>query len=276
MKVRKALSGPKYDGKYLHSLLQDQLQHTKLHQTLTNVVIPTFDIKNLQPTIFSSFKVKKKPEMDALLSDIGIATSAAPTYLPAHHFETKDDKGNVVREFDLIDGGVAANNPFRSHESGVAPTQYDRFLVISLGTGNHKLEKKFGAEEAAEWGILNWLSYDGSTPLIDAFSEASADMVDFHLASIFRALYSEENYLRIQDDTLSGDLASVDITTEKNLNGLVTIGENLLKKPVSRVNFQTGVYEVAKEETNADALKRFAKQLSEEKWLRKSRAHQKA
>lgn len=48
--------------------------------------------------------------MDALLSDICIATSAAPTYLPAHQFETTTPDGHV-REFHLIDGGVAANNP---------------------------------------------------------------------------------------------------------------------------------------------------------------------
>ena len=54
--------------------------------------------------------MKKDPSMDALLSDICISTSAAPTYLPAHQFETKDSTGKV-REFNLIDGGVAANNP---------------------------------------------------------------------------------------------------------------------------------------------------------------------
>lgn len=47
---------------------------------------------------------------DALLSDVCIGTSSAPTYLPAHHFKTKDSGGNE-REFHLVDGGVAANNP---------------------------------------------------------------------------------------------------------------------------------------------------------------------
>ena len=47
---------------------------------------------------------------NARLADICIGTSAAPTFLPAHYFETKDAKGNT-RSFDLIDGGVAANNP---------------------------------------------------------------------------------------------------------------------------------------------------------------------
>jgi patatin-like phospholipase/acyl hydrolase len=55
-------------------------------------------------------QVKKEPSMDALLSDICIATSAAPTYLPTYYFETVDPEGNV-REFNLTDGGVAANNP---------------------------------------------------------------------------------------------------------------------------------------------------------------------
>ncbi|KAF3777041.1 hypothetical protein EJ110_NYTH46986 [Nymphaea thermarum] len=73
------LTGPKYDGKYLHKLVQDKLGDTKLHQTLTNVVIPTFSIKYLQP-------LKRDPTKDALLSDICISTSAAPTFLPAHHY----------------------------------------------------------------------------------------------------------------------------------------------------------------------------------------------
>lgn len=49
--------------------------------------------------------------LDVPLSDICIATSAAPTYLPAHYFTKQDEKGKVIKEFNLIDGAVAANNP---------------------------------------------------------------------------------------------------------------------------------------------------------------------
>lgn len=49
---------------------------------------------------------------DALLSDVCISTSSAPTYLPAYYFKTKTQEGNY-REFHLVDGGVAANNPVR-------------------------------------------------------------------------------------------------------------------------------------------------------------------
>lgn len=51
------LAGPKYDGNYLHSILRQYLGQSKLHDTLTNVVIPTFDVQILQPTIFSNFTV---------------------------------------------------------------------------------------------------------------------------------------------------------------------------------------------------------------------------
>lgn len=87
-KTMKIFSGPKYDGRHLHNVVREKLRETRLHQTLTNVVIPTFDIKHLQPTIFSTYEAKKCPGFDARLSDICISTSAAPTYLPAYHFKT--------------------------------------------------------------------------------------------------------------------------------------------------------------------------------------------
>lgn len=52
-----AVRGPKYNGKYLQSLAVDLLDKVYLKQTLTNVVIPTFDIKLLQPVIFSTDEV---------------------------------------------------------------------------------------------------------------------------------------------------------------------------------------------------------------------------
>lgn len=277
----KALRGPTYDGKYLHSIVKEKLGDKRLHQTLTNVVIPTFDIKYLQPTIFSSYQVKNDPSTDALLSDICIGTSAAPTYLPAYYFETKDSEGKV-RGFNLVDGGVAANNPTLvamgevskeiNRESPdffpVKPTDYGRFLVLSLGTGTAKTEEKYVANKAAKWGVLGWLTSDNSTPLVDIFTHASSDMVDLHLGTVFQALRSEKNYLRIQDDTLTGTLASVDIATKENLENLVKVGEGLLKKPVSRVNLDTGVYEPANKLTNEEALITFAARLSHQKQLR--------
>ncbi|KAJ0680814.1 putative galactolipase [Helianthus annuus] len=285
-RVIKALSGPKYDGVYLHELVQELLGNAQLHETLTNVVIPTFDIKRLQPTIFSSYQLKKNPSLDALLSDICIGTSAAPTYLPAHTFATVDSEGNLLGEFNLIDGGVSANNPTLVAISEVTqeitggsidffpikPTEYGRFLVLSLGTGSPKFEEKYDASKSSSWGVLGWLKSSGSTPLIDVFTQSSSDMVDYHLSALFQALHSGENYLRVQDDTLSGDVASMDLTTRKNLEDLVQVGEELLKKPVSKVNLGTGLNEPYHCTTNEEALIRFAKILAKEKNTRELRS----
>ncbi|XP_028757610.1 patatin-like protein 2 [Neltuma alba] len=285
-KLFRSMAGPKYDGEYLHQVVRQKLGETRLHETLTNVVIPTFDIKAMQPVIFSSYQIKKSPFLDARLSDICISTSAAPTYLPGHHFKNQDSEGNV-REFNLIDGGVSANNPTLVALNQVTkqvinedpdffpikPMDYGRFLIISIGTGTAKNEQKFNAKMAAKWGLLDWLTKGGSTPLIDVFTQSSADLVDFHLATVTQALHSQDNYLRIQDDTLASTVSSVDISTEENLEKLSQTGDDLLKKPVSRVNLETGLFEpVENGGTNEDALKKFAKILSQERRLREMRS----
>ncbi|XP_062102060.1 patatin-like protein 3 [Humulus lupulus] len=284
--VRGVAIGPKYNGKYLHDTVRNILGTTRLHETLTNVVIPTFDIKKLQPVIFSSYQAKTITALDARLSDICIATSAAPTYLPSHYF-TNQDKDGTTAEFDLIDGGMAANNPSLAAFSeitkqiskgnpdfgSIRPLDCSRFLLITLGTGSNKTEQKYNAKMSAQWGTVNWIFFNGSTPIIDVFSEASADMVDYHNSVLFQAFDSQHNYLRIDDDTLKGTLASVDIATKDNLNNLVKTGNELLNKPVVRMNLATGLYEpVPGAGTNAHALKRLAKVLSDEKKLREANA----
>jgi patatin-like phospholipase/acyl hydrolase len=49
--------------------------------------------------------------MDACLADVCISTSAAPTFLPAHYFETVDHHTGASCSFNVIDGGIVANNP---------------------------------------------------------------------------------------------------------------------------------------------------------------------
>ncbi|XP_022866618.1 patatin-like protein 3 [Olea europaea var. sylvestris] len=75
------------------------------------------------------------------------------------------------------------------------------------------------------------------------------------------------------EDNLNGTAASVDGATKGNLNKLVEIGQSLLMKPVSRVNLDSGLFEpIENGGTNEDALKKFAKLLSEEKRFREAKS----
>ncbi|KAL5752891.1 hypothetical protein ACOSP7_023078 [Xanthoceras sorbifolium] len=272
------MTGPKYDGKYLRSVINQQLGDVTLKETLTNVLIPAFDIKLLQPVIFTTNDAKENALKNARLADVCISTSAAPTYLPAHYFETKDAATGKTNSFDLIDGGVAANNPTLMAISHITkevlkqkkkPMDSKQMLVLSLGTGEAKKEHKYSAATASEWGLLSWVYDNGRMPLLDVFSDASSDIVDFHVSTLFQCFGSHGNYLRIQEDSLSGDAASMDISTKENMQKLVEIGTNLLKEPVSRVVLETGRFQkIEGGHTNEEALADFAKLLSEERKLR--------
>lgn len=80
----------------------------------------------------------------------------------------------------------------------IKATDRERLLVISLGTGSDKVEQLYNAKSAAKWGIISWLFDNGNTPLLDAFNQSKADMVDFHNSVAFQAYGSLDNYLRIQ------------------------------------------------------------------------------
>ncbi|XP_060179363.1 patatin-17-like [Lycium barbarum] len=270
--------GPKYDGKYFHKVLQDKLGETRLHQALTDVVIPTFDIKKFQPIIFSKSKLANSPYLDAKMSDIAYGTAAAPTYLPPHYFVTDDGQGNQY-EFNLVDGAIAAGNPAlialstatkRATEAdakyaSIKAMNYKHILLLSLGTGNtDDFRKTFTAQEAARWGAVDWLTHNNSNPLLQSTSAASSYMNDYYIATMFHALGAQKNYLRIQEKALTGSTTVMDDASEANMKLLVQVGENLLKKPVSKEN----------SETVEEALKRFARLLSERKKHQVSKASQ--
>ncbi|KAF4381871.1 hypothetical protein G4B88_001166 [Cannabis sativa] len=215
-----------YDGTHLHNLVKEILGEKVLSEiTLTKVVIPAYDIKKLSPVIFSSYEVQenKNVELDACLKDICISTSAAPTFLPAYKFTNKNT------EFNMIDGGIAANNPKRkkdtNNEDGDQSSEdhhdYGDLLVLSLGTGAEKVEGKYNADMVNKWTKLNWMQnplvFGHDYPIIEIMGDANADMID-HYTTMFFHNY-EQNFLRIQDSELPKDLSAMDnVRMSKNDN----------------------------------------------------------
>jgi patatin-like phospholipase/acyl hydrolase len=103
-------------------------------------VVPAFDVQKLQPVIFSTYEARHEPLKNAHLSDICISTAAAPTFFLAHYFTTGSPGGDE-REFHLVDGGVAANNPTMVAMSMVAKEvlrHNPEFLIVSVGSGSPK------------------------------------------------------------------------------------------------------------------------------------------
>ncbi|KAH9316392.1 hypothetical protein KI387_025019, partial [Taxus chinensis] len=153
---------------------------------------------------------KVQVSKDAFLTDICMGTSAAPVYFPAYYFETSYSSGNK-RSFNLVDGGLVANNPSMlainevikqevqksSEFPSMNPQDYSKFLVISLGTGQ-KAGGSYNAKDVSKWNMLKWLYNDGEMPIINMYGKASEDVVDINLCVVFQAFNSLNNYLRIQ------------------------------------------------------------------------------
>ena len=96
---------------------------------------------------------------------------------------------------------LAISHVFREmmkNDVDIEPMDGKRLLVLSLGTGAPKLEEKYCAAKASKWGLLSWIFNGGNTPLIDIFNDASANVVDFLVATLFQSHNHQKNYLRIQ------------------------------------------------------------------------------
>ncbi|XP_028808750.1 patatin-like protein 2 [Neltuma alba] len=247
--------GPKYKNDYLCKITRQKLGQTRLSDTLTNVVITAFDLKKVLPTLFSTYKLEEVPKLNALLSDICIATSAAPTYLPPYRFD------NDGEDFHLTDGGLTALNPGLVALSEVAqqkqknpelfpmmqnPNDYTKILLISLGCGASAVKNEYDADDAAKWGPLRWVlnirlvpSISITSPLSEFAFSGSSSTTDYHLVSLFHGLQADDNYLRVQDDTLTPEMAKPDNSKPDNLQNLEDFAENLLTKKIKRVNVNT-------------------------------------
>lgn len=142
---------------------------------------------------------------------------------------------------------------------------YSDLLVLSLGTGEKPVS--YDAAKVARWGVVGWAqNADGSVPLVEVFSNGSADMVDYNLSVIFGSQDSSQNYLRVQTDDLKGEAASLDDSSPENMRDLVEIAGNLLRKPATSRNLTTGRLEPYPDGiTNQEALLKFAKWLSLER-----------
>lgn len=266
--------GPKYDGTFLHQMIEEVTGSTTLDQTLSRLVVPTFDVHMLQPVMFSSFEDylsrtgKEEKEIKPMVSDVCIGTSAAPTYFPAHNF-----KADGVRTgHHLIDGGVAANNPTMAAISRITMEQllenpdfpgldYKKYLVISLGTGSAVEEKgKYTAKGCAKWCDLDWVRKDGHNPIIDIFSQASAMLVDMQVRNLLYNSGQPELYLRIQAQASlfkNIPVLPMDIATKDNMDNLIGIGDKLLRNKVAKVDLYLGRYLDPERETDKKYLKKY-------------------
>jgi patatin-like phospholipase/acyl hydrolase len=175
------LRGAEYDNKALRRELKKLFENTSLGQLRRRVLITSFDLdnedqnparRNWKPKLFHNFPGPNS-DRGSLAVDVGLYTSAAPTYFPSVD--------------GYVDGGVYANNPAmcalaQTQDRRYSPTPaLDEVLLLSLGTGTNL---QYIKGKSHDWGYAQW-----AEPLISLMLDGTTGIADYQCSQILGDRY---------------------------------------------------------------------------------------
>jgi hypothetical protein len=161
---------PKFSPQTVEALYEKYFEDVRLHEALTNVAVPAYDIEDNRRIWFRSYA---SAHGEVLMRDLVRGATAAPTFFPPARFAVEtsvSSSGHVA----LVDGALFANNPaldaFLMAQKLLSNQEGDKsLLLLSIGTGQSVRKNSF--EDAWGWGVLGWMD-----PLLEiAFSDPAID-----------------------------------------------------------------------------------------------------
>lgn len=216
----------KYSTKNLENSLQKYFGNCQLRNSVTNIIIPAYEISEDDTVFFKSNKAQLDPARDFYYKDIAKATSAAPTYFkPAQIHDILQQKN-----YTLIDGGVAVNNPAMSacvHALKLFGRDND-FLVVSIGTGTNRGvspgKLSYREKEIKRGGKLDWAS-----EIVSVMMNATNDVVDYQMAELFIGNDGKKDYYRFQA-LLDSNHTALDDASQENVQALERYAYDIIQE----------------------------------------------
>ncbi|WP_341817567.1 patatin-like phospholipase family protein [Wolbachia endosymbiont (group A) of Pherbina coryleti] len=186
-----------YPSKNIEYVLHKYFGDDILKNTLSNVLITSYDIQNNCPFFFKSWK-----EGNIKLRDALRAATAAPTYFAPKYLKINQ------KEMVLVDGGVFANNPAAcAYASGKRLFPNNDILLLSIGTG--RTDRSIEYANSKRLGKIGWIK-----PLLHVMFASSLDSVNYQLDQVIG-----DKYIRIQS-RLKIASPDMDNITSKNIKSL--------------------------------------------------------
>jgi patatin-like phospholipase/acyl hydrolase len=210
------LWSPEYGVETLTRSLKALFGDSTLRDVTTDVCITAVSLENGRPRFHkSNYRATYEARLDELLVDVALATSAAPTYFPAH---------NLKHSHDLVDGGVCANNPSmialaesgrfeRKSKRGTEPVTnpLKDVVLISIGTGELP-SMPYDADTLASAGLLEWAQH-----ISDVMFQSQSE-----IAHSQASLFLGSQYLRI-NPLLKFTMSLDDVTKLNSLQNFMDI-----------------------------------------------------
>jgi patatin-like phospholipase/acyl hydrolase len=175
----------RYAASGLEQLLERYCGNYRLTDTVTDVLIPAYEVLERRPFLFESASARSDPAADYPLKVAARATSAAPTYFEP--LEVMHELAARAKVF--VDGGLYANNPamLAFTESQTGRLGRGELLMVSLGTG--EMTRELRHEQIRHWGVAQW-----ARPILHVVLDGVSMSVNNELSQ----LLGPESYWRFQ------------------------------------------------------------------------------
>lgn len=221
-----AIGDQKYPSSGVDEVLRRYFGETRLKDSLTSLIVPSYEIERRVPFFFKSEAARQQPTHDFPMWQVARATSAAPTYFEPARLEA----ARAGDYWALIDGGVFANNP-AACALVEARTQFpaaSEYLVCSLGTG--MLTRRIAYDDARHWGLARW-----AKPVLDIVLDGVSETVNYQLNQLLPA----GSYYRFQTSLQRGS-EQMDETSGKHVRELRLLGEKMVRENAAALDALAG------------------------------------
>ncbi len=194
--------GAKHRGAPLRAALEEVFDGKILGQSGKRLVIPSYSLDDDEVYLFKTPHHRRlRRDGQELMVDVALATSAAPTYLPAARLGNRR----------LIDGGVWANNPtFVGVAEAVSMlgARLDQISVLSVGTTDPVTDRP---DRLVRGGVLQWAGHAPSLVL------RAQSLGTLHAAE---HLLGQSGRLTRIDQTVQDGLFDLDRLDSRRIRGL--------------------------------------------------------
>jgi patatin-like phospholipase/acyl hydrolase len=166
---------PKHSEARFERALRDRFGDARLRDALRELIVTSYDMSEPGPHFFKRWRARQSGDRDVEMVDVGLATSAAPTYFPSHGLDGRA----------LVDGGLFAANPsvaavveaLKRRDEEPHDLSAGDLLLVSLGTGQHETGHR--QSQVRRWGRIGWILPRRQDPaLIAAFLDGQSDAAD--------------------------------------------------------------------------------------------------
>lgn len=221
----------KYEQEPLEALLEELFGDDRLGNCCSNVLIAAYDTDHRTPFFFKHYSdrvCRRNRELcreaeqyrDFYLRDVARATTAAPTFFEPARVTATDGK-----QYTLVDGALAANNPALSAYVEARKLYRDarRYIVVSIGTG--RSSRQFPWETIRRWGYLDWVSPLHGAPLNAMFTDGQSETVAHALKQLPRV-----QYFRFNADIPESMSEMIDDTRAPNMELVESLGRAMMRR----------------------------------------------